>query len=122
LANGYLAQLRGQHHDLAAKMSAAGWNRLLWNWLDKGDPIHEVPMAAITYKDVAPHLNRGLRYRRLRLQRWQVLHAHDHDPCGEYDPYQWAENIRIFELIVGVIVLAYFYVADSEVFSRANSL
>jgi hypothetical protein len=36
------------------------------------------PVATITYKaDVAPHLERGMMYRRMRMQRWQALHKHD---------------------------------------------
>ena len=33
---------------------------------------------AITYEfDVGPHLRRGLRYRKLREERWYALHKHD---------------------------------------------
>jgi len=31
----------------------------------------------LTYECIAPHLERGLQYRRLRQQRWRVLHEHD---------------------------------------------
>jgi hypothetical protein len=35
-------------------------------------------VALITYQsDVAPHLKRGLMYRRLRIHRWDALHEHD---------------------------------------------
>jgi len=35
-------------------------------------------MGTITYNaDVAPHLQRGLMYRRLRMQRSEVLHQRD---------------------------------------------
>jgi hypothetical protein len=79
-------------------------------------------MAVITYgTDVAPHLKRGLMYRRLRLQRWRAFHEHDCERYAEYDPYSWAERAHIFDLVIGIIVLAYFLVADSEIVGLSKS-
>ena len=67
----------------------------------------------ISYRtDVAPHLQRSLMVRRLRLQRWQVLHAADGHP--DYDPYDWAETARPFEVLAGLALLVWLLLADSE--------
>lgn len=79
-------------------------------------------MAVITYRtDIAPHLKRGLTYRRLRLQRRHVLDAHDYDHHDAYDPYRWAEKAQIADLLIGLVVLAYFHLADSRIFRRTKS-
>lgn len=65
-------------------------------------------MATLTYaNDIAPHLERSLRFRRLRKQRWQVLHPQYHGFCDEdeYDPYRWAKTDRTVWLFFGVIAL-----------------
>jgi hypothetical protein len=60
-------------------------------------------VATLTYAtDIAPHLQRGLQLRRLRMQRWQVLHARDED---EYDPYGWAKMDQTFKLFFGVVAI-----------------
>ena len=75
-------------------------------------------MAAITYRsDIAPHLKLGLIYRRLRMQRWQVLHR----SCRDYDPYEWAQNARTFDLIAGIAALVWLVMSDSEIVSRFKS-
>lgn len=69
-------------------------------------------MATLTYAtDIAPHLERGLRFRRLRMQRWEVLHARDED---EYDPYAWAKTDRTFRLFFGVVAIVC-YAIGSEI-------
>jgi hypothetical protein len=64
-----------------------------------------VPVATLTYAtDIAPHLERALRFRRQRMHRWQVLHARD--ACeDEYDPYAWAKTDRTFRLFFGVVAI-----------------
>ena len=74
-------------------------------------------MATITYEtDVAPHLQRGLMYRRLRMQRWQVLHERDYEDYDEYDPYRWAKTGLPLGLFVEVVAVVSF-AAGSEIFS-----
>ena len=74
-------------------------------------------MAVITYRtDVAPHLRRSLMYRRLRMQRWQVLHARDCHAGGDYDPYEWAESARPWDVLAGLAFLIWVMIADSKLF------
>lgn len=69
-------------------------------------------MATITYEtDVAPHLQRGLMYRRLRMQRWQVLHKRDCRSYDDYDPYDWAKTDKPFHLLMNVVALVCFAAA-----------
>ena len=86
-------------------MPASRWNRRFLDGLLRGREISSgVPVATLTYAtDIAPHLERALRFRRLRMQRWQVLHAHDGD--DEYDPYAWAKTDQTFKLFFGVVAI-----------------
>jgi hypothetical protein len=78
--------------------------------------IHGVPVAVITYgTDVAPHLQRALAYRRLRIQRWQALHRHDSKIYDAVDSSRWAETGQFFNLLIEVIAVA-FFVAGCLVF------
>ena len=70
-------------------------------------------MATITYQtDVGPHLQRALMYRRLRMQRWKVLHEHDYEHYEEYDPYRWAKTGSTFRLLAEVVVIVCFAAGD----------
>ncbi len=72
-------------------------------------------MATITYvTDVAPHLQRALMYRRLRMQRLLALHEHDYERFDEddYDPYRWAKTGHRFSLLVDVVAIACFAAGD----------
>jgi len=105
-----------QCHKVTTGMPAVTWNRRLCGGLAVSNLIHGVPVATITYEtDVAPHLQRGLMYRRLRMQRWQALHAHDYDRYDDYDPYRWAKTGQFFNLLAEVIAIACF-AAGSEIF------
>jgi hypothetical protein len=54
----------------------------------------------ITYAyDVAPHFQRQMLYRRLRLQRRQVLHPRTLDIFGDYHPYDWLETASVSQLL-----------------------
>jgi hypothetical protein len=66
-----------------------------------------VPVATLTYAtDIAPHLERGLRLRRLRMRRWQVLHPHDgYNDEDAYDPYGWAKTDQTVKLFFGVAAI-----------------
>jgi len=55
-------------------------------------------------------------YRRLRLQRWQVLHARDRNDYDEYDPYSWAKTAHPFNLLINVVAIVCF-AAGTEIFS-----
>jgi hypothetical protein len=79
-------------------------------------------MAVITYgTDVAPHLRRGLMYRRLRMKRWEVLHRRNYEYWEEYDPYGWVEKAPILDLLAGVFLIVFFHVTDSGMFKLFRS-
>jgi hypothetical protein len=107
-------------------MPAVTWNKRLYGGLAVSNLMHSVPVATITYEtDVAPHLQRALMYRRLRKQRWQTLQEHDYEHYDAYDPYRddaydpycWAKTAGFFDLLIGLIAVAFFFIADSEIFS-----
>jgi hypothetical protein len=80
--------------------------------------IHGVPVATITYAtDVAPHLQRGLMYRRLRLQRRQFLHDHNCERFDAVDPSLSSQMGQFFNLLVEVVAVT-FFVVGSMLFSR----
>jgi len=64
-------------------------------------------VATLTYAtDIAPHLERGLRLRRRRMRRWQVLHPRDgFNDEDAYDPYGWARTDHTFKLFFGVVAI-----------------
>lgn len=81
-------------------------------------------MATLTYAtDIAPHLERSLRFRRLRKQRWQVLHPQYHGFCDEdeYDPCRWAKTDRTARLFFGAVTLLC-YEAGCEIIAWLKSL
>ena len=79
-------------------------------------------MAVLTYRtDIAPHLRRSLVYRRLRLQRWQALHAPFCRSGNEYDPYGWAESAQFLDVLAGLAVLVWLMIADSAQFNLLRS-
>jgi len=61
-------------------------------------------MAVITFSgDVAPHLRRGLMYRRLRRKRAQFLYESRPDPYDDYHPYSGLETASSVDLLIGLI-------------------
>jgi hypothetical protein len=87
-------------------MPAMTWNKLICSGLLASSGIHVVPVATITYEiDVAPHLQRSLTYRRLRMRRWHALHQRD-------DPYRWAKTGSRLGLLVEVAAIVCFAAGD----------
>ena len=98
-------------------MSVPAWNRPRCDVLASACVVCGVPVTVITYgTDVAPHLQRGLMYRRLRMQRRRVLHQHQcqsagaYDPHGDdsYDPYGWAKTGNRFKLLADLAAFLLF--------------
>ena len=59
-------------------MPAVTWEQAAWYRVSSDKLTDGVLVATLTYEfDIAPHLQRGLMYRRLRLQRRDALHKHD---------------------------------------------
>jgi hypothetical protein len=79
------------------------------------------PVATITYaNDVAPHLQRSLMYRRLRLQRWQDLHS-EYNRYDGIDPSLSHKTAQFFNLLIEVVVIAFFVAGSRLVDQRKLS-
>ena len=92
------------------------WNRLVYDGFSKGNRLHGVPVATITYQaDVGPHLQRALMYRRQRLQRCHALRQHDYRRYDEddHDPYRWAKTDDRFGLLMEVVAIIFFAAGDT---------
>jgi len=51
------------------------------------------------YVDVNPHFQRQMLYRRMRLERWEVLHPATRYPFDDYHPYEWLEAASVSQVL-----------------------